>query len=56
MKTLNRERCAFVLKLNPLELGIIAFLKNFRTLVILLQIDPTSSDESEIICEGFYEN
>jgi hypothetical protein len=29
MKTLNRERCALILKLMPLEFGIIAF---FRTL------------------------
>ncbi len=28
---------------------------NSRTLVILLQIDPASSDEPETICEGCYE-
>ncbi len=28
---------------------------NSRTLVILLQIDPTSSDEPKTICEGCYE-
>ncbi len=28
---------------------------NFRTLVILLQINPASSDEYEIIYEGYYE-
>jgi hypothetical protein len=28
---------------------------NFRTLVILLQVDPISGDEPEIICEGCYE-
>ncbi len=28
---------------------------NSRTLVILLQVDPTSSDESETVCEGCYE-
>jgi hypothetical protein len=28
---------------------------NFRTLVILLQVDPIYDDELEIICEGFYE-
>jgi hypothetical protein len=27
---------------------------NFRTLVILLQIDPTSGDELEIVCEACY--
>jgi hypothetical protein len=28
---------------------------NSRTLVILLQVDPTSGDEPEILCEGCYE-
>jgi hypothetical protein len=28
---------------------------NFRTLVILLQVDPASSDEPETVCEGCYE-
>ncbi len=28
---------------------------NSRTLVILLQVDPASNDESETICEGCYE-
>jgi hypothetical protein len=28
---------------------------NFRTLVILLQVDPASGDEPETICEGCYE-
>ncbi len=28
---------------------------NSRTLVILLQVDPTSGDEPEIVCEGCYE-
>ncbi len=27
---------------------------NSRTLVILLQVDPASGDESKIICEGYY--
>jgi hypothetical protein len=27
---------------------------NSHTLVILLQVDPASSDELEIICEGWY--
>jgi hypothetical protein len=27
---------------------------NSRTLVILLQVDPTSNDKPEIICEGYY--
>jgi len=28
---------------------------NSRTLVILLQVNPASGDEPEIICEGYYE-
>jgi hypothetical protein len=28
---------------------------NSRTLVILLQVDPISSDEPETVCEGCYE-
>jgi hypothetical protein len=28
---------------------------NSRTLVILLQVDPASNDEPEIVCEGCYE-
>ncbi len=28
---------------------------NFRTMVILLQVDLASSDEPETICEGYYE-
>jgi hypothetical protein len=28
---------------------------NFRTLVLLLQVDPASSDEPETFCEGCYE-
>ncbi len=28
---------------------------NTRTLVILLQVDPTSDDEPKTTCEGYYE-
>jgi hypothetical protein len=28
---------------------------NSRTLVILLQVDPASSDKPETVCEGYYE-
>ncbi len=28
---------------------------NSRTLVILLQVDPTSDDEPKTVCEGCYE-
>jgi hypothetical protein len=38
MKILNYEKCAFVLKLNPLELGIIAFFPNSCTLVICYKL------------------
>ncbi len=54
-KNSNREKCAPILKSIPLKLGIITFSLNSRTLVILLQVDPASSDELETICEGCYE-
>jgi hypothetical protein len=28
---------------------------NFRTLVILLQVDPVSGDDPETVCESYYE-
>jgi hypothetical protein len=28
---------------------------NFRTLVILLQVDPAFDDEPKTVCEGYYE-
>jgi hypothetical protein len=28
---------------------------NFRTLVILLQVNPAFGDEPKIVCEGYYE-
>jgi len=39
MKIPNRERCVFILKLNPFNLILSHFL-NSRTLVILLRVDP----------------
>jgi hypothetical protein len=48
MKIPNLKKCVLVLKLNPFELA-----PNSRTSVILLQIDPISSDEPEIIYKGF---
>jgi len=55
MKNPNFERCVLVLKMNPFELGTIVFFSSFHTLVILLQIDPASSDEPYTVCESCYE-
>jgi len=55
MKNPNFERCVFVLKLNPFELGTIVFFSSFHTSVILLQIDPVSSDQPYTVCEICYE-
>ncbi len=54
MKISNYKRCAFVLRLNPFEIGIIVFLRTFTPWVILLQIDPASSDEPETVYESCY--
>jgi hypothetical protein len=43
------------LEVNPLRTWYYCISPNFRTLVILLQIDPISGDELETICEGCYE-
>jgi hypothetical protein len=43
------------LEVEPLRARYYRILPNSRTLVILLQVDPASSDEPEIICEGYYE-
>jgi hypothetical protein len=42
------------LEIDPLWACYYRISPNFRTLVILLQIDPTSSDEPEIVYEGCY--
>jgi hypothetical protein len=42
------------LEVDPLRTCYYRISPNFRTLVILLQVNPASSDESEIICEGYY--
>jgi hypothetical protein len=55
MKNPNLERCALVLKLNPLEPNTIIIFANSRTLVILLQVDPAFGDEPETVCEAYYE-
>jgi len=51
IKIPNRERCAFVLKIDPLRTWYYRISSNFRTLMILLQIDPASGDELEIVYE-----
>jgi hypothetical protein len=43
------------LEIEPPRAWYYRIFSNSRTLVILLQIDPTSSDEPKTICEGFYE-
>ncbi len=54
MKTPTHERCVLVLKWPP-RAWYYRISINFRTLMILLQIDPASEDEPEIIYEGCYE-
>jgi hypothetical protein len=49
-----REVCAH-LEVEPPRAWYYRISPNSRTLVILLQVDPASSDELEIICEGCYE-
>jgi hypothetical protein len=43
------------LKVEPLRAWYYRISPNSRTLVILLQVDPASGDEPEIVCEGCYE-
>jgi hypothetical protein len=43
------------LEVNPPQAWYYRISLNFCTLVILLQIDPSSGDEHESICEGYYE-
>ncbi len=50
MKNLNREKCALVLKLIPLELGTIAFAQTLT----LLQVDPAFGDEPKTVSESCY--
>jgi hypothetical protein len=44
-----------LLKVEPLRARYYHISPNSRTLVILLQVNPASDDESETICEGCYE-
>ncbi len=43
------------LEVDPLRVWYYRIFSNSRTLLILLQVDPASSDEPEIVCEGCYE-
>ncbi len=43
------------LEVEPLRAWYYRISPNSRTLVILLQVDPASSDEPETVCEGCYE-
>jgi hypothetical protein len=43
------------LEVDPPQAWYYRIFPNFRTLVILLQVDPASGDEPEIVCEGYYE-
>jgi hypothetical protein len=49
-----REVCVH-LEVEPPRTWYYCISPNFHTLVILLQINPASSDEPEIIYEGYYE-
>jgi hypothetical protein len=42
-------------EVNPPRTWYYRIFPNSRTLVILLQVDPTSDNEPEIVCEGYYE-
>jgi hypothetical protein len=43
------------LEVEPPQAWYYRISSNSRTLVILLQVDPASDDEPEIVCEGCYE-
>jgi hypothetical protein len=43
------------LEIEPPRAWYYRILSNSRTLVILLQVDPTFGDELETVCEGCYE-
>jgi hypothetical protein len=42
------------LEVDPLRAWYYRIFLNFRTLVILLQVNPVSGDELETVCEGYY--
>jgi hypothetical protein len=43
------------LEVKPLRAWYYRISSNSRTLVILLQVDPASGDESETVCESYYD-
>jgi hypothetical protein len=43
------------IEVKPLRAWYYCIFLNFRTLVILLQVDPASGDEPKIVYEGCYE-
>jgi hypothetical protein len=43
------------LEVEPPQAWYYRISSNSRTLVILLQVNPASSDEPETVCEGCYE-
>ncbi len=43
------------LEVEPLQARYYRISPNSRTLVILLQVDPTSNDEPKTICKGCWE-
>ncbi len=43
------------LEVKPPQAWYYCIFPNSCTLVILLQVDPASSDELETVCEGYYE-
>jgi hypothetical protein len=42
-------------EIEPPQAWYYRIFSNFRTLVILFQVDRASGDEPEIVCEGCYE-
>ncbi len=54
MMTPHRERCTR-LEVDPPQAWYYRIFPNFRTLVILLQVNPASDDEPKIVCEGYYQ-
>jgi len=52
MKISNCEKCAFILKLIPLQAWYYHISPNSHTFVILLEINFASGDEFKTVCEG----
>ncbi len=51
----NPREVRACLEVDPPQAWYYHISSNFRTLVILLQVDPASSDEPETIYESYYE-